>query len=159
MTRWPLVLVLALAGCSAPERERVADVGQAFYCRLYPSKCQKPETPAIEQPAPPVEIAPEPAPEPKPVLKTPVAPPVKVERKAEPARPRAKFKPVERKPRPAAKRNSEVGPNLPYPCWLVRMHASGKSEADLRAMGRANGITLSAKQERQARKCLKGTTK
>lgn len=197
MKRLAVVLALALAGCSAPERERVAGVGQAFYCRLYPSKCvveraspqggveagkpgpsgaaddkfpptirHPPEIPAIEQPAPPVGFAPEPAPDPKPLVKTPVAPSVKAapERKAEPARPRAKFKPVERKkPTKTPTKlptKSESGPDLPYPCWLVRFHAAGKSDADLRAMGKANGITLTPKQERQARNCLqKGSRK
>jgi hypothetical protein len=48
------------------------------------------------------------------------------------------------------------GPDLPWPCWTVKMHAAGKSEAQLRAEGRAAGIKLSRKQEAQARACLKG---
>jgi hypothetical protein len=48
------------------------------------------------------------------------------------------------------------GPDLPWPCWVVKAHAAGKSEAQLRAEGRAAGIKLTPKQEAQARACLKG---
>ena len=48
------------------------------------------------------------------------------------------------------------GPDLPWPCWVVKAHAAGKSEAQLRAQGRAAGIKLTPKQEAQARACLKG---
>jgi hypothetical protein len=47
------------------------------------------------------------------------------------------------------------GPDLPWPCWTVKMHAAGKSEAQLRAEGRAAGIKLTLKQEKQAKACLR----
>lgn len=53
------------------------------------------------------------------------------------------------------KPRADEGPDLPYPCWLVRMHAAGKTRAQLEALGRANGISLTAKQRRQASECLK----
>lgn len=135
-------VLLLLAGCSEPERQRITDTGQAFYCRLYPSKCfvpLPPERPAVAQPAPPVAVPVEPAPPRLPAAKATVVAP----------------KATKRKP----KRAAETGPDLPYPCWLVRLQADGKSEAELRAMGRTNGITLTPKQERQARACLKKGTK
>lgn len=164
------VLLALLAGCNEAERGRISDLGDAFYCRLYPSKCvpvpMPRERPAVEPAAPwsapPVVLLPEPP----PVVEAPVVAPVvepdhvpdagrMVAPKIEPARPRVKkFKPVERKVRPP-KPKAESGPDLPYPCWLVRMKAAGKTEAELRAMGKANGITLTPKQERQARACLR----
>jgi hypothetical protein len=47
------------------------------------------------------------------------------------------------------------GLDLPWPCWVVKMHAAGKSEAQLRAEGRAAGIKLTLKQEKQAKACLR----
>jgi hypothetical protein len=49
----------------------------------------------------------------------------------------------------------DSGPDLPWPCWVVKMHAAGKSEAQLRAEGRAAGIKLTRKQEMQAKACLR----
>jgi len=48
------------------------------------------------------------------------------------------------------------GPDLPYPCWMVRWYASMYSGDQLEQMGRANGITLSPKQRRQAVACIRG---
>ena len=53
-------------------------------------------------------------------------------------------------------RTEDTGPDLPWPCWMVRMHAQGKSPAQLKAEGEARGIKLSRKQERQAIACIKG---
>lgn len=98
-----------------------------------------PQRPPEPQPPPVVVL-----PDPPPVVALPPRPPV--ERWRAPARSRAA--------RPA--RVDDGGPDMPYPCWIVRAHAAGKSRAELEAMGRANGITLSAKQRRQAAACLAG---
>jgi hypothetical protein len=122
-----VLCLLALSGC-----ERPPWVDQ--YCKLYPSKCASiqppPERPAIAQPAPPV---------------------------ASPKVVKPRLKP---KPSPAVRRapkapRVEGGPDLPYPCWLVRMHATGKSPAQMDAMAQKHGVKLSPKQERQARACLR----
>jgi hypothetical protein len=52
-------------------------------------------------------------------------------------------------------RQTSGGPDLPWPCWVVKAHAAGKSEAQLRAEGRAAGIKLTPKQEMQAKACLR----
>src|SRR6185295_20308781 len=58
-------------------------------------------------------------------------------------------------PKPARKTpKSDDGPDLPWPCWLVRLHAAGKTVAQLEAEGRANNIVLTPKQRRQAQACL-----
>jgi hypothetical protein len=54
------------------------------------------------------------------------------------------------------KRPDDGGPDLPWPCWMVRLHAAGKTPAQLEAEGRKNGITLTPKQRRQAQACLNG---
>ena len=50
----------------------------------------------------------------------------------------------------------ESGPDLPYPCVLVRWYGSMYTVAQLEEMGRANGVVLSPKQRRQARDCMRG---
>ena len=72
--------------------------------------------------------------------------------------PRADNKLVTRpRKRPSIRvRTEDTGPDLPWPCWMVRMHAQGKSPAQLKAEGEARGIKLSRKQERQAIACIKG---
>jgi hypothetical protein len=98
-----------------------------------------------------------------PPLPPPLPPP-----KTEPPPPRVEM-PVELPrvvPRPAAKpkpkrRPKQVavdeGPDLPWPCWVVRLYATGRSEAELEAIRIANGVPpLSPKQRRQAQECLAG---
>lgn len=48
----------------------------------------------------------------------------------------------------------EEGPDLPWPCRIIRAHTQGKSDAELTAMGVASGVKLSKKQLRQARACM-----
>ena len=50
----------------------------------------------------------------------------------------------------------DSGPDLPYPCFIVRWYGSRYTAAQLEEMGRANGIALSPKQRRQARDCMRG---
>ncbi len=54
----------------------------------------------------------------------------------------------------AATAQNNAGPNLPWPCWMVRLGAGGKTNAELAAEGKSRGIKLSKKQERQALACL-----
>jgi len=58
----------------------------------------------------------------------------------------------------AAKRKVSVdsGPDLPYSCTMVRWAAALYTPAQLEEMGRANGISLSPKQRRQAKACIIG---
>ncbi len=132
------------------------------HCRLYPSheRC-RPPLPApmpIPAPAEPVQ-APVPPPLPAPVViapppvAVPAAPPV-----AAPAvvRPH-KVKRQKAKPKwtpPPKRKRSDAGPDLPWPCWQVRLGALGKSCADLRAEGQRRGISLTPKQLRQAAACI-----
>jgi outer membrane biosynthesis protein TonB len=107
-----------------------------------------PPAPLPPPPPPPAPPLPPPKTEPPPPR---VEIPVEVPRVA--PRPAAKPKP-RRRPRPAA---VDEGPDLPWPCWLVRLHAFGKSEAELEAMRIANGVApLTPKQRRQAQACLAG---
>jgi hypothetical protein len=124
----------------------VAQVGalDVVYCRLWPSKCAQPPVP-IPEPAPAI-IRPPPE---RPVV-TQRAPPSAV--KAKPVRKVQKWKPAPAAKRRAAADNS--GPDLPWPCWMVRMRAGGKTNAELAAEGKSRGIKLSRKQERQALACL-----
>lgn len=94
--------------------------------------------------APPIEVAPKV--EVPPAIAPPIDPRVFV---APPAPPKIK-------PKPKAKPKIDDGPNLPYPCWLVRLHAAGKTDAQLEAIRVANGVTLTPKQTRQAQECLRG---
>lgn len=56
---------------------------------------------------------------------------------------------------PTPRQAASGGPDLPWPCWIVKAHAAGKSEKQLRAEGRAAGIKLTPKQEAQAKACLR----
>jgi hypothetical protein len=136
-----LALLLLLPGC-----EQIHGLTEAARCKLYPSKCLPaplpPEPPAVEQPAPTVAVPVEPSHAPPRAAERTAAP-----RKATKSRPEPKAKP---KPAPRV----ETGPDLPYPCWLVRLHAGGKSQAQLDALARQHGVKLTPKQERQARACL-----
>jgi hypothetical protein len=154
----PLLALLLLLGAPAPAAAQVgpgrlapyhAEPGQAlvpmadvnelvgqFKRWLWPPPAPPPPPP----PAPPKT-------EPPPRLEIPV----EVPRVA--PRPVGKPKP-RRRPRPAA---IDEGPDLPWPCWLVRLHAFGRSEAELEAMRIANGVApLTPKQRRQAQACLAG---
>jgi hypothetical protein len=125
--------------------------GKPLNCVLWPRTCDQPSValpPAVTPPA----FTPEPE-------SVPVPPPAPARRAPPPAR----RKPVPNKsvakapPHPPAAKApvcSSAGPDLPWPCWMVRMQSGGKSNAQLAAEGRARGIKLSCKQERQALACL-----
>lgn len=138
-------LTLALASC-----ERAQELQQVAYCHLYPSRCVPvplpPERPAVAEPAPPLASPETPAPSLPPAAKRSTLPPKPVKPKPAP------------KPRPTVRvvPKDEAGADLPWPCWMVRSQAAGKSDAELRALARANNVNLTPKQERQARACLKG---
>ncbi len=134
-----MIRLLAIAAlCLLTGCEQAPDLWTAGYCKLYPSQCVvplPPERPVIDQPAPPVATPAVVAPAPQPKA----------------AKPRLKPKPS-----PAVRRApKETGPDLPYPCWVVRWHAKGKTPAQMDAMAKANGVKLTPKQERQARACLR----
>lgn len=102
------------------------------YCRLYPSKC------LVGQPAEPVRA-------PVAVVPAPVPP---VKHNAVKAK-------VNRKTIIKHQRKvTDTGPDLPWPCWQVRISGMGKTTAELKTEGARRGIKLSAKQERQALACL-----
>jgi hypothetical protein len=71
------------------------------------------------------------------------------------AGPRPVVKPKQkRRPKPVA---VDEGPDLPWPCWIVRLYAIGRSEAELGAIRIANGVPLlTPKQRLQAQECLAG---
>jgi hypothetical protein len=146
MTRAALVVMVALlSGCARQDCPDVRHVdvkpaaepakpGSALSrLRLRPA-------PEAEKPVPPPPVVHPPQAKPKAV-------PKRVEkRKREKSRREAK--PV-KQPAPRA-----AGPDLPYPCWLVRLHAGGKTQAQLDALARQHGVKLTPKQERQALACL-----
>jgi hypothetical protein len=100
-----------------------------------------------------------PPPPPAPPKTEPPPPPPRVETPPKVDLPRVAPRPVakpkpKRRPKPVA---VEEGPDLPWPCWLVRLHAFGKSDAELEGMRIANGVPpLTPKQRRQAQECLAG---
>ncbi|MDQ2083189.1 hypothetical protein RA307_23645 [Xanthobacteraceae bacterium Astr-EGSB] len=57
------------------------------------------------------------------------------------------------RPKPKARRDD--GPDLPWPCWTIRLYAAGKTTAELEQLGRDRGVALTPKQRRQARACLR----
>jgi hypothetical protein len=129
-----LALIVLLSVPTAPATAANVNglVGQ-FKRWLWPPPPPPPPAPPKTEPPPRVEI------------------PAEVPRVA--PRPAAKPKP-RRRPRPVA---VDEGPDLPWPCWLVRLHAFGSSEAELEAMRIANGVPpLTPKQRRQAQACLAG---
>jgi hypothetical protein len=94
-----------------------------------------------------------------------VSPPPPAATKPPPARttPTAapKAKPIRSnfiKPLRAGKRKAAAidasGPDLPWPCWTVRLRASGMTCDQLKAEGASRGTQLSRKQQRQALVCL-----
>jgi hypothetical protein len=116
--------------------------------------------PLLKPPPPPVEIVmadkglqgPAKA-DKRPKIKRPIIRPETIA----PGKAQPKKKPGKATGSPAVQpKPQNSGPDLPWPCWVVKMHAAGKSEAQLRAEGRAAGIKLTRKQEAQARACLKG---
>lgn len=156
-----LLIIGAVASCAPAEVERVKRI-------LWPHDYQ------VEQPAR-VELEPEPVTpivppvEPEPLVVEPHADPPKVTVEA----PKPIVDPVVPMPRPVVRpkperaktpitasrrmqprQKADEGPDLPWPCWLVRERAGGKSDAELRKMGRENNVKLSRKQERQALECL-----
>jgi outer membrane biosynthesis protein TonB len=109
--------------------------------------------PPAPQPPPPVPPKTEPPPQ-TPLPAPPKTEPLpRVEMPVELPRPVAKPKP-KRRPKPVT---VDEGPDLPWPCWIVRLYATGRSEAELDAIRIANGVPpLSPKQRRQAQECLAG---
>jgi hypothetical protein len=95
-----------------------------------------------------------------PKVEPPVVEPPKVQPLRRPRRPRVQpptTPPVTIIKRPRKPMLIDEGPDLPWPCWLVRSYAAGKTEAELEAMRVANGVApLSPKQRRQAQACLAG---
>jgi outer membrane biosynthesis protein TonB len=122
------------------------------HCLLYPShaRCHPPAPPAapvqpppaapVYVPAPPPVVAPVPA----------VAPP----RAAPPARAKKRVKTKAVPQKPKRKGIPTAGPDLQWPCWMVRLNAGTKSCADLAAEGRRRNITLTPKQHYQAAVCI-----
>lgn len=153
------VMIATLAVTSACTDAEVLRIKRFFYPHDY--QMEPPVRVEIEpvrpvEPVPPAVIEPEPVP---PVLEHPIvpqlAPPVvPVPRPVvRPPRERART-PVTPSRRMQPRRAADEGPDLPWPCWMVRMRAGGKSDAEMRKMGRDNNVKLSAKQERQALACL-----
>lgn len=143
-------LVLLAVACTAEDRARIARV-------LWPPKppAAEPERTRASGPLPlpridgvkvPPKARPSPAALPTPAARAPAA--ASARRSA--LRPTGGSAPKRAKPR------TDAGPDLPWPCWLVRMHANGKTEAELRRIGRERGVKLTRKQERQAVACLRG---
>ena len=118
---------------------------------LWPSKPVPLPVPApLPKVEPPPVVVPPPVIEPPPKPEPPKVELPEVKPQPPPARPKAKPKP--RRPKVA----KDEGPDLPWPCWLVRLHAAGKTDAELEAMRRVNNVTLTPKQIRQAQACLRG---
>jgi len=146
-----LLTVSAPVAVAAPADDAVTRIKQW----LWPKKPVP-----LPVPAPLPKVEPPPVVVPPPVIEQPPPPPraepPKVELpdvKPQPPPPRPKVK--KRKPKAAVIDDS--GPDLPWPCWVVRWHAAGKCDAELEAMRIANGIPpLSPKQRRQAEACMAG---
>lgn len=106
----------------------------------------EPEAPKVSVEAPKPTVAPTPAP--SPVVRQPP--------------PRPKSTPTaSRRIQPRATRQKlDAGPDLPWPCWLVKAQtpkdANGNflPNRELREIGRKKGVRLTRKQERQAAACL-----
>lgn len=159
-------MLLIASGCSpaAPPAEPPAkpvDVVEAARRILAPER---------PQPAPPVAQRPQPKATPKAAtVPTPKANPGKkvAKPKAKPRnavrRSRVRAQPAPRRvravPTPQRQRApqaAESSAGRSWPCWLVRMHAAGKTEAQLEAMGRERGIRPTPRQIRDAKACLAG---
>ena len=56
--------------------------------------------------------------------------------------------------KPKRKRVDNSGPDLPWPCWMVRLNAKGKTCGDMAAEGKRRGISLTPKQLHQAAVCI-----
>lgn len=154
--RAALVIALVLAPSIAH-----ASLLDTVYCRLKPrSEACRPPAPLPPVKAAPAPKATAPAPVPKadPIRRMPSGP---IAVKA--AKPAAKVtkrqskvtKPQQKvtRTRPA-KQVADEGPDLPWPCWMVRLNAAGKTPAELRAEGKRRGIAASRKQCLQAQVCL-----
>lgn len=138
-----LTAVLALTSSSCTKSgDPVATLQQW----LWPPRKALPkvEPPKIE--VPPVIVAPPKEPPKVELPKESPPPGVEAKTKAKPKPKRPKAPPVD-----------ESGPDLPWPCWLIRWHAAGKTDAELEAMRVAGGVPpLTPKQIRQAKECLAG---
>lgn len=145
---------LVLIACMAGPASAQSRFFEQAYCQLWPRECRPvaPGPPVKPEPPPAPKAAPAPAaapaqprvePAPKQVA------PAKVRKKARKPAPKVR-KPVLR-PR---KQMVEPGPDLPWPCWMVRLQSAGKTRMQLKEEGRSRGIVLSPKQIRQAEACL-----
>ena len=151
-------LAVALVLLATPaQANMLLDARDWWHCRLYPSheRC-RPPAPAepVQAPAPaplpaPVVVAPPPEASPQP---PPRAAPAVVHRAKPKAKPRVKTKAIPTKPK--RKRVSDAGPDLPWPCWMVRLNAGRKTCGELAAEGQRRGITLTPKQHYQAAVCI-----
>lgn len=163
------ILLVLLAGCSrqpvdcADVRGPVVVKPQAPQPRAEPGSALNRLRLPWREPAGAVAPAPaKPPPIALPVAKPePKAKPKKAERRAEPEpRPKKQKKRKQREAREAARPEkprqlaAEAGPDLPWSCWQVRFVASGRTRAELEAMGRQRGINLTKKQIKQAQACL-----
>lgn len=120
--------------------------GASINCVLWPKTCPA----GVVAPVEPAPVQPQPLPLP---AAAPPAPVIIVAPRARPAaKPALRIKSKFAKPKRKAVDNS--GPDLPWPCWQVRLGAGGRSNAELAAEGRSRGIKLTPKQERQALACL-----
>lgn len=132
-------LVLAALLLAAPAQAK------PWECVLWPKSCQAPVSSPLPVPEPPAAL-------PAPIQVAPPVAPVKHAKPHPKAKPHPRIKSKFAKPKRKAVDNS--GPDLPWPCWMVRLRAGGRSNAELAAEGRSQGIKLTAKQERQALACL-----
>lgn len=132
-------LLVLLDACTPPPARTADDLATKIYRYLWPPKPQPPTVAAPEQKSEPVAIM--------PANNAPAAAAV------ETAVPEPRPKP---KPRPKTKTAVDDGPDLPWPCWQVRLYALGKTEAELTALEWRHGVALSAKQRRQAVACFDG---
>ncbi len=122
------------------------------HCQLYPSheRCRPPAPPAA--PVQPPPAAPVYVPAPPPVAApAPAAAPARV---VPPARAKKRVKTKAVPPKPRRRGIPTAGPDLPWPCWMVRLNAGSKSCGDLAAEGRRRKITLTPKQHYQAAVCI-----
>lgn len=120
-----------------------------------PPTPQAPAAPPQAVPAPPETPAARPR-WPLPRIDSTAPPPPRaapvVVRTPPKAKPRVKTKAVPTKPR--RKRVDNSGPDLGWPCWMVRLRAGNKSCGELAAEGKRLGIRLSFKQLHQAATCI-----
>lgn len=143
-----IALAGVLASCTPAEILRLK---RLLWPHDYPIEQAEPETPMPLPPDKPVvrHLEPEsPADAPVPPVASPVVRPPPARHRGTPTASR-RIQPRE------TKKKLDAGPDLPWPCVVVRLRACGKSTVEMRKLGRENNVKLSPKQERQARACLK----